>query len=145
MRRAAPTVKEAPDLRTLSYLARLPMAAWLGIVGIGAQAALPLFLAFAVASADHIAIADGALSAIHPEHGDQAPAHRHTPLAPLSQHVSVVLGPGHHAAGPVMLPATLVFPRRGEQGRAYASVATEARHLRGSPASYASRAPPQTV
>ena len=121
------------------------MAAWLGIVGIGVQAALPLFLAFAIASADRVAVAETALSAIHPERGDQAPPHRHTPLAPPSQHVNGVLGPGHHAAGPVMLPTATDLLLSGEASGAPAPGETRAQHLRGSPASYTSRAPPQTV
>ncbi len=137
--------EEDPNVRTLSHLARLPMAAWLGIVGIGVQAALPLFLAFAIATADRVAIADGTLSAIHPEHGDQAPAHRHTPPAPHSVHVNCVLCQGHHAAGPATLPTAVVLLAPAEAPGAHAPGRTTALHVRGSPAAYASRAPPQAV
>jgi hypothetical protein len=95
------------------------MAAWLGIVGIGAQAALPLFLAFAIASADRIGI----------EH---------------AQYAHCVLCQGHHA-GPVTLPAAIaVRAPRGER-RAHAPDATGALYVLGSPAAYTSRAPPSTV
>jgi hypothetical protein len=137
--------EEDPKVRTLSHLARMPMAVWLGIVGIGVQAALPLFLAFAIASADRVAIAETTLSAIHPDHGDQAPAHRHTPLAPHPEHVTGVLGQGHHAAGPVALPAALVLLSPGELVGTHTPAGTPAPYRRGSPASYTSRAPPQAV
>jgi hypothetical protein len=142
---AAAVEDEDPDVRTLSHLARMPMAVWLGIVGIGVQAALPLFLAFAIASADRVAIAETTLSAIHPEHGDQAPSHRHTPLAPNPEHLNCVLAQGHHAASPVALPAVLVLLSPGELVGTHATAGTPALYRRGSPASYASRAPPQAV
>jgi hypothetical protein len=129
-------------VRTLSILSRMSMAAWLGILGIGVQAALPLFLAFAIASADRVGIADGALSAIHPDHGDQAPAHPHHPP---TQHINCVLCQGHHAAGPVTLPAAIVLAAPSDERGAHAPGATTVQYVRGSPASYTSRAPPLTV
>ncbi|MBV8653737.1 MAG: hypothetical protein JO255_19910, partial [Alphaproteobacteria bacterium] len=117
-------------MRTLSHLARMPMAVWLGIVGIGVQAALPLFLAFAIASADRVAIAETTLSAIHPEHGDQAPARRHTPLAPHTAHLNGVLAQAHHAAGPVALPAALVLLSPGELVETHAHGGTPAQPRR---------------
>ena len=121
------------------------MAAWLGIVGIGMQAALPLFLAFALASADRIGIADGTLSAIHPNHGDQAPAHPHNPPAQHARHLTCVLCQGYHAAGPVTLPAVIALLVPSGERRAHAQGATTAHDVLGSPASYISRAPPSTV
>jgi hypothetical protein len=123
----------------------MPMAAWLGIVGIGAQAALPLLLAFAIATADRIGIADGALSAIHPEHGDQAPAHPHQPPAQHTQHVNCALCQGHHAVGPLTLPTALVLTVPSGRPGAHLPDATAAHYASGSPAAYASRAPPSTV
>jgi hypothetical protein len=121
------------------------MAVWLGLVGIGLQAALPLFLAFALASADRVAIADGTLSAIHPDHGDQAPAHPRSPPAQHTLHINCVLSQGHHQAGPATLPAAIVLlsPSSNPGGRA--PRATTVHYVLGSPAFYVSRAPPSTV
>jgi hypothetical protein len=142
---AAAVEDEDPDVRTLSHLARMPMAVWLGIVGIGVQAALPLFLAFAIASADRVAIAETTLSAIHPEHGDQAPSHRHTPLVPDTEHVHCVLCQAHHAVGPVTLAPAITLLVPGDTGSVHVPGRATALFAPGSPAAYTSRAPPRLI
>lgn len=132
-------------MRALSILARLPMAAWLGIAGMGVQAALPLFLAFAVASADRMDMAGGPQSAIHPHHTDHVPGHhRHNP-ADHHRHANCTLCQGLHAAGPFTLPAAMAVVAPHSERRSGMADTPAAEYVRGSPASYASRAPPAIV
>jgi hypothetical protein len=130
-------------LRALSLLARLPMAAWLGIAGVGVQAVLPLFLAFAIASVDHLDGTAGAHSAIHQHHADHAPGSQHKPGGHHEhQHASCILCQGLQAAGPVTLPAAVVVALPVGAIAVDPSAAPSAPLIPRPPAAYASRAPP---
>jgi hypothetical protein len=130
-------------LRALSLLARLPIAAWLGIAGVGLQAALPLFLAFAIAAVDHTDGTTGSQSAIHQHHADHVPGPPHKPGSHHQhQHGTCILCQGLQAAGPFTLPAAVVFLLPSGEIAVGASAAPSAPRLRRPTAAYASRAPP---
>jgi hypothetical protein len=133
-------------VRLLTLLTRLRLAVWLGIVGIGVQAALPL-VAAAILSVEHEADATGAVSAIHPHahqsgHASGAP---HDPVHhPGHIHANCVLCQGLQASGPVALPAAvgLAAPRCAA---AAPHLAQAALAVSRAPAAYSSRAPPSIV
>jgi hypothetical protein len=130
-------------LRALSLLARLPIAAWLGIAGVGVQAALPLFLAFAIASVDRTDGTAGSHSAIHQHHADHAPGPQHKPGDHHQhQHPGCILCQGLQAASPFTLPMAAVFALPSGETAVDASAAPSAALIRRPTAAYASRAPP---
>jgi hypothetical protein len=111
---------------------------------VGLQAALPLFLAFAVVAHGHaggIEAPHG--SAIHPLHAGHAPG---SPLPPAQhpghQHAHCILCQGLQAAGPATLPSALALAAPPGDVAAPAATAPTALRVFGSPAAYISRAPP---
>jgi hypothetical protein len=142
--------RQAKDVsvRLLTLLTRLRVAAWLGIAGIGVQAALPLLLAAAMVSVAHEAAANGAVSAIHPHmhHAGHAPgAPYHPAHHPGHAHADCVLCQGLQASGSLTLPSSLSLPLPAVREGGYELAPPAAPCLGGSLAAYASRAPPSTV
>jgi hypothetical protein len=131
-------------VRSLFLLARLRAAVYLGIVGIGVQAALPLFLAFTIASVERVGgMDDAGRSAIHRQHADHAPGSPHHPTHHSGhQHAHCILCQGLQASGPATLPSALALALPlGELAERTAAAPTMLRVF-GSPAAYVSRAPP---
>jgi hypothetical protein len=135
--------EEQPALRILLLLALRRAAVWLGIAGIGAQAAAPLFLAFAVTSVEHVDGMNAAgRSAIH-RHADHLPASPHHPAHhPGHQHKNCILCEGLQAASPATLPSALALALpRGEFAERATAIPTTFRVFSSS-AAYVSRGPP---
>ena len=135
-------------MRLLTLLTRLRLAVWLGIAGIGVQAALPLLLAAGMVSLAHEAGATLTVSTIHPhmDHAGHAPGAPHHPAHhPGHVHADCVLCQGLQASGPLTLPASLALPLPAVREGGYELAPPTVPSLGGSLAAYASRAPPSTV
>jgi hypothetical protein len=130
-------------VRILILLASLRAAVWLGIAGMGVQAALPLFLAFAITSDERVdGMDDAGRSAIH-RHVDHPPGSPHHPgHRPRHQHSHCILCQGLQAGGPATLPSALALAVPLGEFAERAAAAPTAFRVFGSPAAYVSRAPP---
>jgi hypothetical protein len=131
-------------VRSLSLLARLRAAVYLGIAGIGLQAALPLFLAFSIASVERASGIDYAgRSAIHRQHADHSSGSPHHPTHHSGhQHTNCILCQGLQAAGTATLPTALALTLPLGELAGRTTPEPTIFHVFGSPAAYASRAPP---
>ena len=131
-------------MRVPSILARLPVAAWFGIVAMGAQAALPLFLAYALASLGHAGeVEEPGRSAIHQQHADHAPGMPHPPAHHSGhQHAHCILCQGLQATGPATLPSAFAYVVPLGDVAEHAAAASTTFRVAASPAAYVSRAPP---
>ena len=133
-------MEDERPVRALSLVVRLPIAAWLGIAGIGVQAMLPLFLAFAIAAAEH---PGEPRPALHPHHASHDPAPGSAPAGHHGdRHAGCILCLGLQAAGPVTLPAALAIAPLPRGAAIVPPAEASASAKAGSRAFYASRAPP---
>lgn len=133
------------SMRGLTRLARSPEAMALAIVGAGLQAALPLFLAFAIAIANRAEATDAGGAAISSALCQHTPA-PHDPPVQQQQHATCcILCQGLHAAGSLALPASVALLLPTSDTHSHANASQPVLFTRGSPAAYISRAPPSIV
>ncbi len=131
-------------MRSLSLLARLRAVVYLGLAAIGLQATLPLFLALSIARVEHADATDAAdRSAIHRQHAHHPLGSPHHPTDhPGHQHANCILCQGLQASGPATLPSAFALALPLGEPAEHSAPEPTAFRLLGSPAAYASRAPP---
>ena len=127
-------------MAVLPRIARLPGAVWLSVAAMAIQTLLPLFIGITIVALEH---GHQGHAALHRPHAEQIPSPepRHGDDHPGGLHSGCILCLGLQAAGAFLLP-TVAAPAPAVGTGSVEAVQQRGIERLGSPAAYASRAPP---